>query len=415
MVSSSHAHALCAGGRLELFGVFICKSMRIFTTFRYLYHHVPMKILSRLLMIFITLSAAEGFSQARHVEMRLALAPEIIPVDGNPTTYLEYYVTNTSSDTLELKKFELIETATSKVIATFDQSSLSLRLHDFASGKKVNGALMPGMKAILYLEPVIATRKPQAHLATLLTYDVRKQNTKESHTFQGALNVEKKTTLVLGAPLREGNWAAVYDPGWERGHRRVLYNGDAGPHLPGRYAIDFIKVDDQGLYAAQNEDDIKNWFGYGADVLAVSDGTVGSVRDNFPESATLSAHHQPTSHDATGNYISLMIGKEQVVFYEHLKPGSIRVRPGQQVKKGDVIASLGFTGQSTGPHLHFHVADRDSPLQAEGIPFVFESFTVLGAVADMAKFGKEIWTPVKNSGHRLTHERPAPNHVIRFK
>jgi hypothetical protein len=377
--------------------------------------HDPMKILSRFLTIFITLSAAQGFSQPRHVEMQLAVTPEIIPVNGNPTTYLEYYVTNTSPDTLELKKFELIENATRKVIATFDQGSLSLRLHDLASGKKVNGTLMPGMKAILYLEPVIAMRKPNVQLATVLAYDVRKKNTRQSHTFQGDLDVKNKTTLVLGAPLREGNWAAVYDPAWERGHRRVLYNGDAGLHLPGRYAIDFIKMDDQGLYAAENEDDIKNWFGYGADVLAVSDGTVGSVRDNFPESATLSAHHQPPSHDATGNYISLMIGKEQFVFYEHLKPGSIRVRPGQQVKKGDVIASLGFTGQSTGPHLHFHVADRDSPLQAEGIPFVFESFTVLGAFPDMEKFGKEVWRPLKNSGHRLTRERPGPNYVIRFR
>jgi Peptidase family M23 len=53
----------------------------------------------------------------------------------------------------------------------------------------------------------------------------------------------------------------------------------------------------------------------------------------------------------------LDLGQGKFAFYEHLKSGSVVVRKGQHVKKGQTIAALGYTGQSTGPHLHFHVAD----------------------------------------------------------
>lgn len=362
-------------------------------------------------VLFSVVTALPSFSQ--HLTLRLSSTPEAVLIDGRPTAYLEYFITNNSTDTVTLERLELITTTISNFVPV-EGSLLRSRLHRFESTAKVDATVMPpGTINVLYLEPVIRTGKDQEQQAILLRYTVNHGGRKENHTFRGSLTLEKKTPLVLGAPLREGTWVAVYDPAWERGHRRVLYKGDSAMHLPGRYAIDFIRVDDQGRYARDNEDAISNWYGYGADVLAVSDGTVLSIRTNFPESATLSAHHQPGSEDATGNYIALQISSGRVVFYEHLKPGSIRVQPGQLVKKGDVIASLGFTGQSTGPHLHFHVADRNSPLRAEGVPFVFESFKLLGAYATLEGFGSKMWSPAKN--RVVLQERPAPNTVIVFE
>jgi murein DD-endopeptidase MepM/ murein hydrolase activator NlpD len=108
------------------------------------------------------------------------------------------------------------------------------------------------------------------------------------------------------------------------------------------------------------------------------------------------------------------MGNNAFAFYEHLKPNSIRVRAGQKVKKGEVIASLGFTGQSTGPHLHFHVANRNAPLDAEGIPYVFEEFTLAGFYNDFSLFGKERWDVPINGKIRIRNELPGSNTVIDF-
>src|SRR3546814_1338788 len=98
----------------------------------------------------------------------------------------------------------------------------------------------------------------------------------------------------------------------------------------------------------------------------------------MPESETLSGRSRNALADASGNYLALDLGDGRHAFYEHLEPGSIRVAPGQRVRRGEVIAALGFTGDTTGPHLHFHVADGTSPLGSEGVAFVIDRFDVPG-------------------------------------
>ncbi len=74
-----------------------------------------------------------------------------------------------------------------------------------------------------------------------------------------------------------------------------------------------------------------------------------------------------------GNYVALDLGGNRFAFYAHLQPGSIKAKVGDRVRKGQVLALLGNSGNSTEPHLHFQVTDGNSPLGSEGLPYVFDS------------------------------------------
>src|SRR3546814_11722408 len=91
----------------------------------------------------------------------------------------------------------------------------------------------------------------------------------------------------------------------------------------------------------------------------------------MPESETLSGRSRNALADASGNYVALDLGDGRHAFYEHPEPGSIRVAPGQTVRRGEVIADHGSTGDKPGPHLHRHVHHRPSRRGADGVASIF--------------------------------------------
>ena len=74
---------------------------------------------------------------------------------------------------------------------------------------------------------------------------------------------------------------------------------------------------------------------------------------------------------ARNNYVCVDHGDGTRAWYLHLRKGGSRVRVGEQVAQGQIIASSGNVGRSLAPHLHFHVED-----QAEGlVPVSFADVT----------------------------------------
>jgi murein DD-endopeptidase MepM/ murein hydrolase activator NlpD len=350
-----------------------------------------------------------------NIRMEVVHAPAPVTIAGKTNLYYELHLENYESESFALHHLEIISNTDATLHASFSNEELGSRwVQAGQKSPEAKALIQPQSKGVIYLE--IELPRDQQKLALTHHLKLINQKTKVSFEIHGA-NISHSATpqLSLGPPLTGGSWAAVYHPSWERGHRRVFYTQDGRDRIPGRFAIDFFKLDSQGRYANGAEDSIKNWYGYGMDVLAVADGSVASVEDGISESPTLSGHQEHRAEAATGNYISIDLGNHHFAFYEHLKPGSIKVKAGAHVKKGDPIALVGFTGSSSGPHLHFHVAESNSPLGAEGSPFVFESFTQLGTYTDFTKFGKAPWTEDKNGKQSgKINERPAPNSIIEF-
>jgi murein DD-endopeptidase MepM/ murein hydrolase activator NlpD len=91
----------------------------------------------------------------------------------------------------------------------------------------------------------------------------------------------------------------------------------------------------------------------------------------------------------------------------------ILVRPGQKVRRGEVLGHVGNTGNAVGPHLHFQIASKPAPLTGEGLPFVIDSYDLLGY--ETAEQGNSAaWQPPAGRAEMRKKEMPVGNQVVRF-
>ena len=115
-----------------------------------------------------------------------------------------------------------------------------------------------------------------------------------------------------------------------------------------------------------------------------------------------------TLETVVGNHVILDIGGGRYAFYAHLKPGSLRVRVGERVKRGQVVGLVGNSGNSTEPHLHFHIMDGTSPLGSEGIPYAIEAFDSIGRCKRILQDCSRTAAEVRR------REMPMGNAIVRF-
>lgn len=348
------------------------------------------------------------------VNMLVPFTPASTNINGKPSVYYELHLTNFAKDSLELESLTVLNSLDSSTIFRCNGDTLKTRFVRIGKTQKDNPlVLAPGTSGVFFLEFNLPIGS--AKIVHQLELNILKCDQKIRQLIIGApVTIPRTPPVIIGPPLAGGPWAAIYEPSWMTGHRRVFYTVNGTARLPGRFAIDFIKVDTLGKLTTGDSNEIKNWFGYGNDVLAVCDGVIASTRNDFAESNTLAGYIAAPPENATGNYISMKIADSLYVFYEHLKPGSIKVKQGEKVKKGQVIGSIGFTGQTTGPHLHLHIANANSALGAEGIPFEFEHYYLLGRYIDFNNFGKTAWESEDLMPQSVMKQRPAPNSVIKF-
>jgi Peptidase family M23 len=279
----------------------------------------------------------------------------------------------------------------------------------------------PGKRAVvdLWIALPEGSDSPEA-LGHRVELDVLRPTGPVHAAVEGAVSrVSREPAVVLNPPLRGGPWVAIYDPLLKGGHRTAIYTLDGRARIPGRFAIDFIRLPAGGALYGTEAPRPPDWNGYGAEVLAVADAVVAAAMDDTPENSTAPGGVSApiTLENASGNYVALDLGRGRFAFYEHMKRGSIAVKAGDRVRSGQMIGRLGNSGSSSiGPHLHFHVSDANSPLAAEGLPFVFERFDHLGAFASIdALIRGERWLADPDGAVSVRNlERPSANSVIRF-
>ena len=358
--------------------------------------------------------AAPTASLQPSFDLRVLDEPHAAPTDTGTQVFEELHLTNFTDSPLRLIDVAVVDARGGQVLAHFDDEALTRRLARIGIPSTSGDATVPpGSRAVVYMEWPANAHRPRA-VEHLVTY--APPHGAPADVVRGARTaVSYAAGAPLGPPLRGGPWVAVHAASWARGHRRVFNAVDGQARIPGRFAIDWIRVDDAGHTARQHPDIPSNWLGYSADVLAVADATVVTVRDDMTESPRVSTNPRHVLADDAGNFVTIRLADGRYAFYEHLRPGSIAVHVGDRVRRGEVLAQLGFTGASTGPHLHFHVSDGPSRF-AEGRPFTFAAFDLLGRYdEDIGALGKAPWASrARKERERRRDEWPAENTVLRF-
>jgi murein DD-endopeptidase MepM/ murein hydrolase activator NlpD len=179
-----------------------------------------------------------------------------------------------------------------------------------------------------------------------------------------AIPVPEKHKTVLRLPF-EGEWKVV----WGGDNKELNRHHDAQNQ---RYAFDFVIVDDQQKSYRGSGNENEDYFAFGAKVFAPADGVVTDVIDGVRDNAPRSMN----PYSALGNAVIIEHRDHEVSVFAHFKNGSIRVKPGDKVKKGHFLGLCGNSGNSSEPHIHYHLQNTPILQDGTGIKCHFENVAV---------------------------------------
>ena len=191
-------------------------------------------------------------------------------------------------------------------------------------------------------------------------------------------------------------------------------------HISERFAIDWVRLGDEGRFYRGDPRENSNWFSYNQPVRAAASGRVVLVRDGLPEHPALSEDITGlsfTPETVTGNAVVVDMGQGPFAVYAHLRPGSVLVKEGMEVEAGQEIGRIGNSGHSLAPHLHFHNEDQPVPLSGEGLAFVLSEFELIGRIDSTPRALQGApWMPHPARPSRsVTEEIPLENMVLEIR
>jgi murein DD-endopeptidase MepM/ murein hydrolase activator NlpD len=177
--------------------------------------------------------------------------------------------------------------------------------------------------------------------------------------------LDYKTQARLQLPFN-GEWRVVWGG-------RTLEQNYHVVNASQRFAYDLLVVRDGKSHDGDGKT-LAQYHCLDQPILAPANGTVVSAVDGL-------ADQQPGTRDPAhpaGNHVILDLGFDEYAVLAHMKQGSVSVKAGDPVVPGQPIGRCGNSGNTTEPHLHFHLQNAPRFGEGEGLPAFFNDYVADG-------------------------------------
>lgn len=302
--------------------------------------------------------------------------------------HLAYEMRLTNQSSLEVTPISIQATSRGKAIGsplTGDGIAAVMRIEGGFDGTTIP----PGGSATIFADVTYPRKAPAPrklkHQIDLVGSPPGDPAAQQTFAFRGVpTKVGREPAIEVEPPLRGSGWVignGCCSP--PNAHRGATLSIDGTVHVPERFAIDFVQLNDDRLFSGPI-DQLSSYAYFGDKIRSATAGKVVATKDGLAEQVPGALPVGQTVQTAGGNHIVVDIGDGRYAFYAHMQPGSLRVKRGDEVEPGQVLGLLGNTGNTNAPHLHFHIMDSPSPLQSNGLPFTFSRMKGEGKITNPA-------------------------------
>lgn len=157
-----------------------------------------------------------------------------------------------------------------------------------------------------------------------------------------------------------------------------------------QFAYDFcIAVDDFGKTYESDRNELENYRCFDQPVLAAHAGTVVLSVDGIPDNPIGSVNPQMVY----GNTVMIKHKDGPVSVYAHLRKGSVCVSENDTIAAGELLGKCGNSGNSSEPHLHFHIQSEVGFEEGVGIKPVFDSIQTKLSLGENAALQRSDYSP----------------------
>lgn len=186
----------------------------------------------------------------------------------------------------------------------------------------------------------------------------------------------KRNTTPMTLPFK-GEWTVFWGGDTKENNYHIVSKFQ-------KHAFDIIIHNEAGKSFKTTGKSNEDYYAFGQPLFAPCDAevvlAVDGIKDNIP--GVLNPMY------VAGNSVLLKTKNNEYILFAHFKQNSVKVKQADLVKRGQLLGFCGNSGNSSEPHLHFHIQDTEDFTKATGIKCFFDKLKVNG-------FSKTEYSPVK--------------------